>query len=483
MGDKIAIVIAVERYRDQRVERVEYAKADANGFVDAVVAHGYKPQKVLIDEEATKSSVESQLTRGLKRLRSDDQFILYYAGHGFSKSGHNFVTCHDTDPDDLEATCISIQKIFGLIEESACERVALFLDSCESGITKISKRRALYSSMSDAELDQFFSTAEYRVCFSACKTSESSFSAASLKHGIWTYHLIEALSGNAPKALDARQRLTASSLQNYLSQAVPRTLRQVRNTPDVQTPWKYGGENHDFQIADLAAIIHQREQAKPGAKQLKRILFREVDSLEIRSLSGFVKKFHHVPDNVSHSTQNFVESIAKDEIEERMKDVYESIKSHLKYKRRDVQAESGRIVTPEFEYATYCSQDSEDPSMAVITEELTNVKPSVIQSEEFNRVFEKRFSQIVFEFSEKVDVEKLIDAIEDLEREEIEIDYDEKGTWFTLSFENSDFSVRVRRREFVFESPRTKTPKELLDDFFAVQKLIEGTPLVPKLNA
>jgi caspase domain-containing protein len=482
MGDKIAVIIAVERYRDARIQTVDYAEADAKDFGDVLELHGYKIQKLLIDGNATKTSMESQLKRGLKRLRSDDEFILYYAGHGFSKNGHNFLTSHDTDPDDLEATSVSLQQIFKLIDDSACKKVAVFLDSCESGVTKIGKRRALYSSMSTAELDEFFRDAEYRVCFSACKTDEYSYSTIILKHGIWTYHLIKALFGNAPEALSKGHRLTATSLQNYLSKAVPKTLRQVHNTPDVQTPWKYGCENRDFQIADLTTIIRKREQATPGAEQLKRILFREVDGVEIRSLSGFHKRFHHIPDNVSHSTQGFVESISKAEIDERMKEVFKAIKENMNYKSRDVDAESGRILTPDFEYATFCNQDRDDPSMAIITEELLNVKSPVFENEGFNQVFDKRFSQIVFEFPNKVDTKSLIESTEDLDRNDIEIDYDESRSWFVLSFGDSEFSVRVSRREFIFETAGMKTPKELLQGFYDVQKLIEGTPLIPKLK-
>ena len=481
MGDKIAVCVGVEHYRDARIEPVEYAKSDARGFADALAPHGYTVQASLTDAHATKTSVESHVRRALNRLQSDDMFILYYAGHGFSKNGHNFITSYDTDPDDLEGTSVKLQDIFDLVDRSECKRVALFLDSCESGITRISKRRGLYSSMSDAELDEFLAEAEYGVCFSACKTSESSYSAAALGHGIWTYHLLEALSGNAREALATGHRLTATSLQNYLSKAVPKTLREVRSTPDVQTPWKYGGESHDFQIANLAAIVEQRSQAKPGAEQLKRILFRDLESLQIRSLSGF-KKFHHVPDRVTHTAQGFVESISRTEISERMDEVFEAIKRYMKYKSRDVSAESGRIVTPDFEYAVFCGQDEDDPSMAVLTEELLNINAHVIESDGFNSVFDGRFSQLVFEFRHEIDTKSFIDLIEDLDRDDLKIEYDRGRSWFTLSFEDAELSVRVDGDEFVFESSKTNTPRGLLQGFYQVQKLIEGTPLTSALN-
>ena len=93
----------------------------------------------------------------MQRLTADDEFIFYYAGHGFSANGHNYITAHDTDINDLEKTSVRLQWIFDLIDKSKCERVALFLDSCESGITKLAKRRGIYATMSVAELDEFFS--------------------------------------------------------------------------------------------------------------------------------------------------------------------------------------------------------------------------------------------------------------------------------------------------------------------------------------
>jgi len=359
----------------------------------------------------------------------------------------------------------------------------MFLDSCESGITKIAKRRGVYAKMSEAELDEFFGAAEYGVCFSACKTSESSYPSNILKHGIWTYHLIQALRGDAAKALEKGHRLTAVSLQNYLSTEVPLTLRKAYSTPEVQTPWKYGGENRDFQIADLTEILEKRKQVKPGYEQLKRALLREVESVRVSSLSGFVKRHHHVPDYVSDRTKSFVESISKAEIEERVNNVFHAIKEHLNYKHREILSETGRIVTPDFEYLAFCSQDEVDPEIALITEELANIKPSIIENEAFNEVFENRFSQVVFEFPREIDVSKLIDEIEDLDREDVIIKYDHTGSWCELSFKDSEFSLRVEGRERTINSDLCRSPYELLQGFFKIQMRLAGTIALPALKA
>lgn len=483
MGDKIALVAAVETYGDKHIPKVDYAEADAKGFASAIGLHGYHTRELAPSAKATKTTIESHLRRELQRLTADDEFIFYYAGHGFSANGHNYITAHDTDINDLEKTSVRLQWIFDLIDKSKCERVALFLDSCESGITKLAKRRGIYSTMSVAELDEFFRKAEYRVCFSACKTSESSYSAATLRHGIWTYHIIEALQGNAPGALEEKHRLTARSLQDYLSKEVPLTLRKAHSTPEVQTPWKYGGESRNFQIANLSEILKQRNAIKPGYSQLKKTLLRDVTSIDIRSLSGFKKGFHHVPDHVSSATQNFVLSTSKAEIDEEMNDVFASIKENLKYKRKELISAAGRIITPDFEYAVYATQNEDDPSEALVIQELTNVKPSIVDKPEFNEVFDGRFSEVVFEFDVEVDVKKLIDELEDLEREDVELDYDASAEWCELTIKGLQLTVRMEPSELKVVSRRGKSPNELIEGFFAIQKMIAGTVVAPALKA
>jgi len=483
MGDKIALVTAVEKYSHKDISTVDFAEADAKGFAAAIALHGYQAHELTPSAKATKTSIESHLRREFKRLRVDDEFIFYYAGHGFSMNGHNYITAHDTDPNDLEGTSVRLQWIFDLIDKSECERVLLFLDSCESGITKLAKRRGLYSTMSDAELDEFFRDAEYRVCFSACKTSESSFSSATLKHGIWTYHLVEALEGNAPEALEEKSRLTARSLQDYLSREVPLTLRKTRSGPDAQTPWKYGGESRNFQLADLTEILKLKNAIAPGYEQLKKTLLRDVTNQDIASLSGFKKRFHHVPDHISSSTEDFVVSVAKAEVDEEMKKVFDAIKEKLKYKRRQMVAEAGRIITPDFEYFVYATQNESDPTEALIIEELLNIKPAILQKPEFNEVFDARFSEVVFQFAKKVDVKALIDKVEEADRKDVELKYDHTAKWCELSVENAELTIRMEPDELTVISERRQSPRELIESFFEMQKLIAGTVVAPALKA
>jgi hypothetical protein len=216
MGKRLAISIAVENYADARIKPVKYAESDANGFAAALELGGALDKVFLLSSRATKTTINSQVRQHLKALTATDELYLFYAGHGFSKNGHNFITCHDTDIDDLEDTSINLKELLDTCGKSACKRIAVFLDSCESGITDLPEVRGIYATMSATELEEFFQAAEYRTCFASCKTSESSYSSDKLKHGVWTHHVIEALEGNARPALEGHRYVTAGSLQNYL---------------------------------------------------------------------------------------------------------------------------------------------------------------------------------------------------------------------------------------------------------------------------
>src|SRR5437588_793552 len=74
-------------------------------------------------------------------------------------------------------------------------------------------------------------------------------------------------------------------------------------------------------------------------------------------------------------------------------------------------------VKPGFE------QDRENPGSALITKQIVNISPSIVGNEAFNEVFARYFDELTFEFNKRVNIEELIDRIEDLDSDEIDVDY------------------------------------------------------------
>lgn len=477
MKRRLAIVIAVETYANSRVKAVNYAEADAKGFAKALENGGPLDKVFLLSGKATRTTITSQVRQNVKTLTKEDEFYIFYAGHGFSKNGNNYITCHDTDPDDLEDTSIKLKELLDGCGKSACKRIALFLDSCESGITDLPEIRGIYATMSESELNDFFAAAEYRTCFASCKTSESSYSSDVLKHGVWTYQVIEALEGHARTALEKGRYVTAFSLQNYIAEEIPRTLRKVFSKPVSQTPWVYGSQSQDFVIADLDEVLKKRTAVPPGYEQVRRVFFQLAEEVEVRSLSGFVKGRHRVPEWHNSTTESFVEGLAQNEIKGEVERIHARIRASMNYKRKDTVVDTGHIVTPDFEFWTECAQDPDDPAMAVISHRLTNISPGIIDDDGFNQVFEDAFDDITFKFRKEVDIEDLIDQLEELAAKNVKLDFPADCSYCDLAIEGSDLEIRISANTVTIQAPDAASPKKLVQSFIKVQKALAGSPV------
>lgn len=225
MSDKHALIIAVEDYHDNRFNPVKYAHADAVAIHGAFKLHGYTNMDVVINTNATKAIVESKVRRFARTAVKGDELIFFYAGHGFAEGGKNYITCYDTQFDDMARTSVSLQYVMHEFNQSLCERKILFLDACNSGIPADASSRGIYSNLSPEEIKELLKDSQYCVAFASCKSDEESFSTPQLNHGIWSHHLIEALLGHANGALADGRLITGISLQNHLSYEVPRSVR------------------------------------------------------------------------------------------------------------------------------------------------------------------------------------------------------------------------------------------------------------------
>jgi hypothetical protein len=482
MTRKVGVLIAVEQYADAQIPPVKYAEADAKGLSAALHAHGFiaSDQVVLINAAATKTRIESKVRKTTQALRKGDTLHMYYAGHGFAKNAENYITCYDTDLDDLEDTSIKVAWLFKQFQDSDCRRIALFLDSCESGMLANSRIRGIYSDLKPDELKRFFEKAEHCVCFAACKPGQKSYASDNLRHGIWTHHLIEALIGKAPLALESKSLVTSSSLQNHLSQEVPRTLRATYAGVQVQTPSSYGASSGDFLVGDVSEILAKRKAAiNPTATQLRRVQIYSEQELSVRSLSGF-RKHHRVPDRVTNATENFIATIATDDVSRDLEEVYESLKDAFRLKRKDLrsaQADSaGSIITPYFDYEVNVSLNPDDPSTVCWRRSVLNIRdPQQILTDDFDEVFDGVFDTLEIENARLLDIGSVVDQIEDMEDDRIEVRYDKDLEWCSIHLEGTDSVIRIEPGTFSIQQPHAGAPRLLIKAFFAIQKQLVNT--------
>ena len=483
MQEIYALIVAIENYIDPSINSVAYAENDAKEISEALYLHNLDPQNtfLLMSNEATKIRIESNLRSILGSATKDDQVIIYYAGHGFAENDHNYLTCADTVRGDLVRTSISIQTIFTKIRKSECNKVTLFLDSCHSGFEIDESMRGILTDMTDEELKGFFQDSEYHIAFASCQIDQYSYSSKALKHGIWSYHIIKALKGKASDALERKRFITADSLQTYLSREVPRTIRKTFTGSHAQTPRTFGNASKGFIIADLKEYLDKkRKKIQPKLAQLKKVFFYGEELGNIKSLSGF-KKYHRLPDSINNATDSFVKNIGHEEITECSDDLFKSLKKAFGYKRRDIEVnddyESISIITKDFSVNIGIEINPEDYSEYILNTEVTEIQnPVSINSSEFNEVFSDTFNSLTFQFDKSFDIEKLIDAIEEINDEDvISVDYPGDISSCTIAISGVDNDIYITSHHFTIKSDYCVEPKTLIKSFNDSQVLLINT--------
>ena len=230
MGTTHAVLIGIEAYQKQDISPVKYALADAASMKEVLVRHfGVVPENISlwVDSDATRSAFENDLPYMIRGLSPGDRFIFFYAGHGFYANRTNRLTTWDTHPNNLVGTTVSLEEVLlkPLKERQGVDSL-VFIDACAADLkTSIVQARDIVSDMTRSEFEALVQSIDHVAAFFACSPNEKAYPSDSLMHGIWTYHLIQALQGDAEGALDRDRFITGESLKNYLTVEVPAYIR------------------------------------------------------------------------------------------------------------------------------------------------------------------------------------------------------------------------------------------------------------------
>lgn len=476
---KIAIIIACEKYQDPDMPPRPYAEADAVAFGKVLERHGFaaRDQLLLLNAGATKTVLESKVRKLLRGATDRDVVYFFYAGHSFARQGANYLTCHDTQLADLHETSVPLSWLFREFKNCACRNGVLCWDACDRELLAIDELRELYTGRAEAELETFFDDTPPFIGFASCRTGEVSHPNNQLKHGIWSYHLIEALNGDVPAALEKNQTLTSRSLQKHLLAAVPRSLRKAYPDKRKQSPQQYGDPTGKFCLADLADVATSNKSSGPTAKQVRhvRLAYEEVRS--VRSLSGF-KKGLAIPEVVTNATEAFVAKLAGDDLSRDLDEVHAALRKSFGFKRADLnvgnpELGAATIITPFFTYNAGVRLDPADPSKIIWRREIADIQePDRVISAEFDEVFGATFNRIDFAPPRAIDVKSLIDRIEDLNDDRFTLSYDREATACTLAIAGIVGTVHVTADAVEIVLKKAAASKRLMQSLFEIQQTL-----------
>ncbi len=235
---KVALIVGISNYSSESL-RLKYAHRDAQLFRDYLVGvRGFPEPNIFFfpDSLATASKVYNQILACKQALTSGDELVIYFAGHGDVQISE----------DDVEAFLLgwdasgsrNYKGAGGVIEIKDLQlytnslatrkkvQVSLVLDACHSGFD-LYKDGLLKAQENVTE--QFRSINKW----TGCGVNELSFEADSIRHGLFTWYLVQGLMGLADDPMD--NSVTGDELTRFVRGKVSQATFGKQN-PELSVP-------------------------------------------------------------------------------------------------------------------------------------------------------------------------------------------------------------------------------------------------------
>ena len=202
---RYGIVIGIGEYKDRKIPPLHYTVADAQGVHKVLTNERYgflhrENVKILIDKEATTRNIKKTFGSWLKNtVRANDFVIIYFAGHGASEAGSTYWVTYDADIEDLYGTAIGNDDISRMLNSIKSDTLIVFLDSCYSAAT-INRGWQTRSLIEKDPFKEF--KGEGRVVITSSDGRQPSLEIQEYGHGVFTYFLIQGLTGKADQDID-----------------------------------------------------------------------------------------------------------------------------------------------------------------------------------------------------------------------------------------------------------------------------------------
>ncbi|MGC4073293.1 MAG: hypothetical protein QM760_12405 [Nibricoccus sp.] len=218
---------------------------------------------------------------------------------------------------------------------------------------------------------------------------------------------------------------------------------------------------------------------------VQQIRFVGRGSGAVKTLGGFKKSHHTLPDAVNATTTAFLGKLCVGELAEEAEAFFQKARETFGYKRKDlsldVSSPSAVLTAKDFTLEWAYALDESDPSAWTLVRTLYGVGSSdFLGTTECAEFFGGLFSELVFALTKSVSVEAVIDAIEGLDERKsdtggaegataLRVDYPSDCAHCVLSVEGVSATVKFEGAELSMVFPRSGAPQELLDGFMAVR--------------
>ena len=220
------LTVAVNQYRDRKLQ-LKYAVPDAK-----LITKGFSEQRKtlyqniftfnLFDEDVTKDGLKASFEKLSTQVEADDVFVFYLAGHGMTYEDGDYYYIPSnfrfTSLEAIQEQGISRDDIIRFLSLIKAGKTLILMDTCNSGSFLDSGKRGMTEQTAVARLTR--STGQVTIVAS----SDTQVAMEGYEgHGIFTYILVEGLTGKADT--DGDGFITLQELSSYVENEVPNRSR------------------------------------------------------------------------------------------------------------------------------------------------------------------------------------------------------------------------------------------------------------------
>jgi WD40 repeat protein len=258
-GRRIALIVGISRYANPTIN-LQYAADDARSLYQlltnpALGPAAFHPEDVrlLLDEKATTSAINTGLRDFLQKARENDFVLFFFAGHGAPDPNRLldlYLLAHDTDPDNIAGTGLLMEHVRDSISQIPARDVLILSDACHgAGMGGIAGMRGVKENpIHQAFLEKLRHASGGLAILTASEAAQSSYENAKWgKHGVFTHFLLQGLQGDADADHDGIVSL--DEIMEYVRDRV-RSATESRQIPAI------GPTSFDRQLP-LSIVIPQ----------------------------------------------------------------------------------------------------------------------------------------------------------------------------------------------------------------------------------
>jgi len=225
-SSSFALVVGIDKYH--LWPHLEYAVKDAKEMAALMKEMGFQIY-VLTDEKATKKNILHKLDTIGRSVDVNSRVVFYFAGHGQTEDlpggrERGYIVPVDADTYDWKDTMLPMDQLNHTIKQIRAKHIFMAFDSCYSGLglTRSIKRDPKQDS---AYIQKMMRSRSIQI-LTAGSRSEQAIETEG--HGLFTDHLLAALSGTADINTDGY--ITATEIYATLRPSITRRSYS-RQTP------------------------------------------------------------------------------------------------------------------------------------------------------------------------------------------------------------------------------------------------------------